>query len=255
MCDNINSQGDCQLPSGEQSSGVTVATRMGVIYQITNKINGKIYVGKTKQKLDTRMTQHKYDSKNGSPGLGAAIAKYGWENFTVEVIEVCPVKQLNEREKFWIAALNSKAPNGYNLTDGGDGLVGCTQETRDKMSLAKKGKKRKPHSSETRAKMSAKAKGRPSSNKGKHLSEETRAKLSVSNTGKKHTSETRAKISASNKGENNPNYGKHRSPETKAKISAAEKGKHLSEETRAKISAARKAYFARKKAVENGDKK
>ena len=252
MEDNINSQGDCQS-SGEQSSGGTVATRMGVIYRITNKINGKPYVGQTRQKLSQRIYGHK--SNKGKSAIDAAIAKYGWKNFTVEIIEVCPVESLNEKERYWIAKLNSKAPNGYNLTDGGDGLVGCTQETRDKMSLAKKGKKRKPHSSETRAKMSAKAKGRPSSNKGKHLSEETRAKLSASNTGKKHTSETRAKISASNKGENNPNYGKHRSPETKAKISAAEKGKHLSEETRAKISAARKAYFARKKAVENGGKK
>ena len=67
MKDNSNSQGYCQL------SGVTGT---GVIYKITCTISGKIYVGQTKQKLDTRMTQHKYDSKKGSPGIGAAIRKF-----------------------------------------------------------------------------------------------------------------------------------------------------------------------------------
>ena len=41
---------------------------------------------------------------------------------------------LNEREIFWIAKLNTKVPNGYNLTDGGEGLVNPSDETRAKMS-------------------------------------------------------------------------------------------------------------------------
>ena len=105
------------------SSGVE-SQQTGVIYLITNTLNGKNYVGKTKQKLEKRITQHKYDSRKGRPGLGAAIRKYGWENFSVEVLETCPVEMLNEREMFWIRELNSKAPNGYNLTDGGDGNSG-----------------------------------------------------------------------------------------------------------------------------------
>jgi endogenous inhibitor of DNA gyrase (YacG/DUF329 family) len=91
-------------------------------------------------------------------------------------------------------------------------------------------------------------------NYGKHLSEETRKKLSDANKGEnslnygKHLSEeTRKKISDANKGENHPNYGKHWSDETKKKMSDAMKGennpnygKHLSEETKKKLSDANK---------------
>ena len=209
MCDNINSQGDCQS-SGEQSSGVTVVTRMGVIYRITNKINGKPYVGQTRKKLSRRISQHKSRSKKAKSGVDAAIKKYGWENFTVEVIEVCPVKQLNEREKFWIKELGTRAPHGYNLTDGGDTNIIMSQESRARMSVAKKGKpsnrKGKPLTQEHKDKISATKKGTPPHNKGKHLSEAQKAVLS-----------------AANKGENHPQYGKHRSPETIAKIRESNK--------------------------------
>ena len=263
--DSNNSQGGCQ-----PSSGAT-----GVIYKLTCLISGKPYVGKTKQKLEKRMSQHRYDSKKGSQGLGAAIRKYGWENFTVEVIEVCPVEQLNEREIFWIAELNSKSPHGYNLTDGGEGLVNPSAETRAKMSAnhpdisgeknPNYGKKTPP---ETCAKISASNKGKTKGKKRKPFSAEHKAKISANhadvsgennpNYGKKPSLETLAKMSVSKTGENNPNYGKPRPPETCAKISAKLKGKpsplkgrKRSPETIAKI----KATWARKKAVENGDNK
>ena len=263
MEDNSNSQVDCQ-----SSGGVTV---MGVIYKITNKINGKLYVGQTGQKLSKRIYKHKYYSKKGSPGLGAAIAKYGWENFSVEVVEICPVEQLNEREKFYIVKFNSKAPNGYNLTDGGEGHAGCSpsEETRTKISASNKGRR---VSAETRAKIAAANKARDKKlpdRTGKKHTTETKAKISASNKGKKPSPETRAKLSASKKGKNNPFYGKHHSEETRAKMSASKKGKKRkksktpspqkgkprSQETKAKISAAQKARWARKKAVENGGKK
>ena len=110
----------------------------GIIYKLTNKISGKIYVGKTIHRLSERFSGHKC----ANSVVGQAIRKYGVENFSVEVIEECDsLESLNEREKFWIRELNCKSPNGYNLTDGGDGLVGCTQETREKISRAKTGKK------------------------------------------------------------------------------------------------------------------
>lgn len=229
------------------------AGQMGVIYKITNTLNGKSYIGKTRQGLGRRITQHKYDSKRGSLGIGAAIRKYGWENFTVEVLEECPIELLNEREIFWIAELNSKAPNGYNLTDGGDGGRGCSP------------------SAETRAKLSAKMKGRPAHNKGQKMSAETCARMSAtkkamgfmppSTKGRHHSEESKAKMSVAQSGSNNPQYGKHHSEETRAKMSLAQKGrpahnkgKPHSPETRAKIAAGVKAFWARKKAVENGGK-
>ena len=86
------------------------------IYKITNLLNGKIYVGQTKQKIEQRFLQH---SKANSP-LGQAMRQCGLENFTVEVIENCKTQaELNEREKFW--------PFGYNRTDGGGGFQKITK--------------------------------------------------------------------------------------------------------------------------------
>lgn len=221
MKDNSNSGGESQ--------------QTGVVYKITCLITGKPYVGQTRQKLNRRIAGHK-SSRRGRPGIDVAIRKYGWENFTVEVIETCPVEKLNEREIFWIRELNSKAPNGYNLTDGGDGGLNPSEETRAKisanhadfsgakngfygkrhseesrakMSVAKKGKSHKPHSQETRDKISA-------SEKGKHVSEETRAKISSAGKGRKLTAETRARMSVAHKGKTRP-------PATIAKIAAAVK--------------------------------
>ena len=118
----------------------------GVIYFIINLINGKMYVGQTKQAFKRRIAEHKRNSKKAKIGVDAAIRKYGWENFTAEIIEVCPVEQLNEREMFWIKELNTKVPNGYNLTDGGEGTSGwiCTDKTRAILSAQRKGVKKSP---------------------------------------------------------------------------------------------------------------
>lgn len=116
----------------------------GVIYLITNLVNGKKYVGQTRQSLKRRIIEHKRDSRKNKIGVDAAIRKYGWENFKVEIIEECTVEQLNERERFWIRELNSKTPIGYNLTDGGKGCNGFTKETLARMSAKRKGVKKSP---------------------------------------------------------------------------------------------------------------
>ena len=88
------------------------------VYKITNILNGKIYVGQTKQALEQRFMQHLHAN---SP-LGQAMRQCGADNFTIEIIEHCETQeQLNEREKFRIRVLNSTVPNGYNLSQGGGG--------------------------------------------------------------------------------------------------------------------------------------
>ena len=84
-------------------------------------------------------------------------------------------------------------------------------------------------------------------NLGKHLSEETRQKLSEANKGEnnsmfgKHLSEeTRQKLSEARKGKPSCMKGKHHSEESRKKIGAARKGKSLSAETRKKMSEAQK---------------
>ena len=112
-------------------------TVYGVVYKITNKVNSTVYVGQTKRTIKERFIEH----AKAETHLGYAIRKYGRKKFTIEVIEECETaEQLNEREIFWIAKLNTKAPNGYNYTEGGEGLKGPAVETLAKM----RGHKRSP---------------------------------------------------------------------------------------------------------------
>lgn len=93
-----------------------------VIYLLINLINGKKYVGQTRQKLKKRIWQHKCCKKFC---IGKAIQKYGWENFKVTILEECETPEnLDAAEIKWIKELNTKAPNGYNLNDGGEGNTG-----------------------------------------------------------------------------------------------------------------------------------
>ena len=93
-----------------------------VIYALKDLTNAKIYIGQTTQMLKIRLRAHKCNKKSL---IGRAIHAHGWENFTVEILEECATEaELHEREMYWIKTLNTKAPNGYNLTDGGDGISG-----------------------------------------------------------------------------------------------------------------------------------
>ena len=91
---------------------------MAYIYKITNKINGKIYVGKTLKTPQQRWSEHVRDSYKDSckdRPLYRAFKKYGLENFTLDIIEQCPVDKVNERERFWIESLQT-FKYGYNAT-------------------------------------------------------------------------------------------------------------------------------------------
>ena len=96
---------------------------MAYIYKVTNKLNGKIYIGKTLSSIEERWKQHCRDSKKESKEkrpLYAAIRKYGEENFSVEQVEECSDNMVNERETYWIEWYGS-FKYGYNATLGGDG--------------------------------------------------------------------------------------------------------------------------------------
>ena len=94
------------------------------IYKITNKINGKVYIGQS-TKIERRWKNHKKDAfwKNGPDyeyPLYRAIRKYGLENFSFVVLEECQICDLNQREIYYIALYQSnKRENGYNQDDGG----------------------------------------------------------------------------------------------------------------------------------------
>ena len=94
---------------------------MAYIYQITNDINGKIYIGKTEFSIEKRFKEHCQDAfrdRNEKRPLYAAMRKYGIEHFHIELIE--ETDNPKEREVFWIENKRS-FKNGYNATVGGDG--------------------------------------------------------------------------------------------------------------------------------------
>ena len=182
------------------------------IYKITNKLNGKVYIGQSRD-IDARWRQHINAKDNFA--IHNAIKKYGKENFKFEVLLECPAEMLNVWERDMIALYDCMSPYGYNLTEGGEGCK-CSEETRLKLSNTRKGI---PRSEETKIKISNAQKGIP-------LSEETRLKMSEAKKGVKrgpHSEEHKRKISESNK-------GKRRSEETRRKISETKKGKPISDE-------------------------
>ena len=96
---------------------------MPYIYKITNKINNKIYIGKTTSTVEKRWREHCDDYQREScknRPLYSAMRKYGVENFVIEIVEECSDTVLNEREVFWIENYGS-FKYGYNATKGGDG--------------------------------------------------------------------------------------------------------------------------------------
>lgn len=97
-----------------------------IIYKVTNILDGKIYIGKTIKTLEKRRREHLYELRypRFNSHFHRALIKYGAAtNFTWEVIDTAEeLKELNEKEKYWIQLLKSNDPDvGYNISRGGDG--------------------------------------------------------------------------------------------------------------------------------------
>lgn len=100
---------------------------MAYIYKIENKINGKVYIGKTLLTPEERWKVHLRDCKKidiSNRPLYKAFQKYGVDNFSLSTIEECSEEIVNEREIFWIEVYGS-FKYGYNATLGGDGKHYC----------------------------------------------------------------------------------------------------------------------------------
>ena len=257
----------------------------GYIYETTNLINGKKYIG---QKKSNVFLEEKY--LGSGKILALAINKYGKENFRVRLIEECDSKkQLNEREIYWIDNLFKTYSKEfiYNIGKGGEGgftLAHLSEEERkifnkrrtnknigkkrtdeqkkhisEALSNSKKVKEsqskliwvtngikdtkinykeldsyiklgwirgrkfsnsaNRKFSEEARNNMSKAHKGKPSPNKGKHLTEETKKKISEANINRFKDINERKKLSNSLKGNIPWNKDKCHTEETKKKIS------------------------------------
>jgi group I intron endonuclease len=180
------------------------------IYSITNKINGKRYIGRS-ENIKRRWGEHKYDlkhNKHRSNHLQYAWNKYGKENFIFEKIcEVWDPENLVKIEQTFIDLYKSYDKRfGYNNERYVKGRKIVSEETKKKLS-----------ENNTRFWQ------------GKHLSEEHKKKLSISHKGKKLSEEHKKKIGEAQ-------IGKKNSEESRKKMSEAGKGKIISEETKRKIS-------------------
>lgn len=104
----------------------------GIIYLITNKENGHKYVGQTTQGMNKRWQQHIQEAlRMSDKPLHRAMRKYGNHRFSVQEIDECDERLLNEKEEYWIKHYNT-FKEGYNATTGGDKVV-FSEETIAKM--------------------------------------------------------------------------------------------------------------------------
>jgi group I intron endonuclease len=94
-----------------------------IIYRITNRVNGKSYIGKTVDNTPKHRWNVHRNPNTISP-IASAIQLYGEENFTVQIIAMATgIDQLNAQERSLIAHYNTFTPFGYNAAPGGFG--GC----------------------------------------------------------------------------------------------------------------------------------
>ena len=106
------------------------------IYQITNTLNGHSYIGFTEKTVDERWNSHKQNARNGIDYyFYRAIRKYGHVAFCVTILEGGWDPKIGKdiREPYWISVLKPE----YNMTHGGDGIVGLkhSNETKEKLSV------------------------------------------------------------------------------------------------------------------------
>lgn len=125
----------------------------GDIYKATCKITNKSYIGQAKK------YQGKFDNKWGYKKrweshikealksksdhcsyLNNAIRKYGYNNFTLELIDEADTKELlDELEKKYIQQFNTMVPDGYNLDSGGNKGYKVSEQTKLKQSKTRLG--------------------------------------------------------------------------------------------------------------------
>lgn len=174
---------------------------MKCIYLRTNTVNGKQYVGQTKDMKIRDRAWKCLKIQYANKPLTEDREKYGLDKWETKVLKECDDSEGDYWEQYYIKELNTKVPNGYNISDGGIGANGCISWL-----------KGKHLSDEWKNKISESNKGRISPNKGIPMTEEQKNKISKALKGK-YT------------GDKSPNFGKHLSEEAKKKLSEINKGR------------------------------
>lgn len=170
------------------------------IYCITNKINGKRYIGQTIMSVEKRWMKHR-SKTGGCPLLANAIKSYGANAFDIKILcRATSMAELNDRESFCIRIFKTMHPLGYNLQSGGGAGRRVSEETKLKISQSSKGRKIGPISEELRRKRSA-------ARIGRRLPHATKQKLSENMLGKKKSASHCKAISAAKTGSGHHLFG------------------------------------------------
>lgn len=172
---------------------------MGYIYCLTNKVNGKKYIGQTKFDDDRRIKEHFLiaDRTDRNLYLYNSIRKYGKENFEITILkDNLGEDELDLWEMYYIG-LYDTFNNGYNNTIGGGGIRGYhhTEETKQKIS---EHNNPDAYTEERAKKISYALSGRPKSDEHKKkLSDWAKQRIGSKNAfyGKHHKKETLEKNS------------------------------------------------------------
>ena len=209
---------------------------MSTLYQLTSP-SGKSYIGISSKTTDARWAKHVEHAlgKRENGALYSALRKYGTDMFQVKTLVIADDwEYLCQLEQKAIRAFNTKAPNGYNITDGGEGTVGrvITAQERERISAGQKKRFERP---EERERMIAMAKRAHEANKKRHAAkrvdglapwEQRKREAAVRNGSPEHkeivSSRTREAMAE---------------PEVKAKVLAAAQRRTADPEWRKKISA------------------
>lgn len=172
------------------------------IYKWTNKITNDVYVGQSIDlaKRFIRYFNLSYLKNRESLVISRALIKYGYSNFSLEILEYCDIKNLTEREQYYMDKLNPK----YNILKIAGSSSGhkLSDQTKAKISKALKGvyvnEKSalfgRNHTEETKALMSLTRS--KINNLGKIHTEETKELMRQKALGRKHSEETLLKMSS-----------------------------------------------------------
>ena len=174
-----------------------------LLYKIVNRVNGKAYIGFTKNSLEWRIGAHTYGT-NPNALIHKAIAKYGRDAFNIEEIgRAASRPEAAALERQLIILHNTFTPAGYNLTPGGEGNdAPRSDQTKERMRQARQrllaSGWKVPE--EARARQAAKLRGRKrtpeqiASQRAKMIGQKRSAQQRNNMRGRKHSAETLAKI-------------------------------------------------------------
>lgn len=164
-------------------------------------IDNKKYVGYSVD-IKARLSNHKYHLKTGDHSnnyLQNAWDKHGEENFSFYTVEICSDNCLLEKEILYIKYFESKLPSGYNMTDGGDGILNPSLSVIEKLSKANSGKNNPRYhvevSQETKEKQSKAHKGIKFSEEARKNMSEAQRKCADKKRGWHHSDESKKKMS------------------------------------------------------------